>query len=84
MDTTISSILSGTNIYTMIAIVLWTLPWKMWALWLSARRGDIWWFLPMTFLNTFAILEIVYIFFIAKQNDRRENVADQTSSDDMP
>jgi hypothetical protein len=62
---------------TLLAILLWTIPWKMWALWLSARRGDVWWFLPMTFLNTLAILEIIYIFLIAKQSDRREEPAQE-------
>jgi hypothetical protein len=66
------SVLGDMNIYTLLAILLWTIPWKMWALWLSARRGDVWWFLPMTFLNTLAILEIIYIFLVAKQSDTRE------------
>jgi hypothetical protein len=59
------------NIYTMLAIVLWTLPWKAWALWLAARRGDIWWFLAFIVFSTLGILEMVYIFFIAKQSDKR-------------
>ncbi len=65
------------NPYTLLAIILWTLPWKAWALWLSARRGDIWWFLGMTVLSTLAIVEIIYIFMIAKQSDKVESVTKQ-------
>ncbi len=58
------------NPYTILAIALWTLPWKAWALWLSARRGDIWWFLAMIILSTLGVIEIIYIFLIAKQSDK--------------
>jgi len=58
------------NPYTLMAIILWTLPWKAWALWLAARRGDIWWFLAMLVISAVGILEIIYIFLIAKQSDK--------------
>jgi len=57
-----------------LLVMLWTLPWKGWALWLSAKRGEKWWFIALLILNTFAILEIIYIFFIAKRNDRKEEI----------
>ncbi len=56
--------------YVLLAILFWTLPWKAWALWLSARRGDFWWFFAILILNTLAILDIIYIFLIAKQSDK--------------
>ena len=59
------------NPYVLLSIMLWTLPWKAWALWLAARRGDFWWFLIMVAISTLAILEIIYIFLIAKQSDGR-------------
>jgi len=62
----------GMNLYTLLAIALLTLPFKMWAMWLSARRGDIWWFLAFAIFNLLAIPEIIYIFFVAKQSDKRE------------
>jgi membrane-associated phospholipid phosphatase len=49
----------------LIIILLWLLPWKGYALWLAARRGQLWWFIGLLVLNTLAILEIVYIFFVA-------------------
>lgn len=66
----------GDNLLVFTALVaLWTLPWKGWALWLAARRGEKWWFIAILILNTLAIVEIIYIFFIAKRQDRKENVA---------
>ena len=62
--------LMGMNPYTLLAVLLWTLPWKAWALWLAARRGDLWWFLALIVISTLGILEMIYIFFIAKQSDK--------------
>ncbi len=59
----------GINPYIVIALLLWTIPWKAWALWLSARRGDFWWFIIMLVFSSLAIVEIIYIFFVAKQKD---------------
>ena len=63
----------GSNAMTIAALVtLWTLPWKGWALWLAARRREKGWFIALLILNTLAILEIIYIFFIAKRSDKKE------------
>jgi len=59
-------IFSNTNILLMFAII-WVLPWKGYALWLSARKGQKWWFVILLVINTLAILEIIYIFLIAKK-----------------
>ncbi len=45
-----------------IIIGLWTVAWKGYALWLSARSGQKKWFLVILILNTIGILEIYYIF----------------------
>jgi len=58
------------NPYILLAIIFWVFPWKAWALWLAARRGQLGWFFVLLLLNTLAILEIVYIFLIAKQEDK--------------
>lgn len=50
----------------LLALTVWTLFWKGLALWHSARRGQPWWFVAMLVINTVGILEIVYLFFIAK------------------
>lgn len=48
-------------------LVLWTLPWKAWALWKSARLEQKWWFLSLLVINTLGLLEIVYIFIFSKK-----------------
>ena len=68
----------GMSIYTILALVFWTLPWKAWALWRAARRGDIWWFLIMVVVSTLGLLEMFYIFAIAKQRDTRDVHAHNT------
>jgi hypothetical protein len=49
-------------------LFLWTLPWKVYALWTASKNNQKVWFILFVVVNTFGILEIVYIFFIAKKN----------------
>ena len=49
-----------------VIVVLWTLFWKGLALWHSGRRGQYWWFVILLVVNTAGILEIIYLFGIAK------------------
>lgn len=53
-----------------IIIMLWVLPWKAYALWTSARTHNKRWFIALILLNTFAILDIFYIFYIAKKTPK--------------
>jgi hypothetical protein len=48
-------------------LAIWVIPWKGVALWKAARRSDKWWFVVLLVLNTFAILEILYIFIWSKR-----------------
>jgi uncharacterized membrane protein len=47
-------------------ILIWTIFWKGSALWIAAKKGDFKWFLAILILNTFGILEIIYLLFIKK------------------
>lgn len=49
-----------------LIFIFWSLFWKGLALWHSARRGQNWWFLAMLVVNTAGILEIIYLFAVAK------------------
>ena len=49
-----------------LAVVLWSLVWKGLALWHASRRGQYWWFAILLVVNTFGILEIIYLFAVAK------------------
>lgn len=54
-----------------IALVLWTLPWKGIALWRAARLRDKWWFVAILLVNTIGLLEIVYIYYFSKNKEDR-------------
>lgn len=48
-------------------IVLWTLFWKGYAVWTAVKNNHKGWFVAVLVLNTFGILEIVYLFCVAKK-----------------
>lgn len=58
--------LAGDQIGIIIIILIWSLIWKGLALWHSARRSQRNWFIALLILNTLGILEIIYLFVIAK------------------
>lgn len=58
-----------------IALMAWSLVWKGFALWHSARRGERAWFIAFLFVNTVGILEIIYLFWFVK---RDKNTATKT------
>lgn len=45
-------------------IVVWGLIWKGLALWKAAKASSKSWFIIILVLNTFGILEIIYIFAV--------------------
>jgi methionyl-tRNA synthetase len=49
-----------------LVALLWSIVWKGLALWHSGRRGQAWWFVIMLVVNTLGILEIIYLFGVAK------------------
>ena len=49
-----------------VILILWSVFWKGLALWHSARRGEWIWFLILLVVNTMGILEIIYLFAVAK------------------
>jgi hypothetical protein len=57
----------GASIFsTVILIMVWSLFWKGIALWNASKRSEPWWFIALLVINTLGILEIIYIFAIAK------------------
>lgn len=42
----------------------WSLFWKGFALWRSAGKRQLVWFIILLFINTLGILEILYIFYL--------------------
>jgi hypothetical protein len=56
------------NSWLLLPIVIWTLFWKGLALWIAVKNNHKGWFVAMIILNTVGILEIIYIFWIAKKD----------------
>ncbi|MFA6393228.1 MAG: DUF5652 family protein [Candidatus Paceibacterota bacterium] len=62
--------LNQNTVLFILILVLWILPWKGYALWTAARNSHKGWFIALIVLNTLAILDIFYIFYIAKRTPR--------------
>jgi hypothetical protein len=56
--------------------MLWSLSWKGVALWRAAQLQSKKWFIAILFLNTLGILEIIYLFFVARKY--QVEIIDQT------
>lgn len=59
--------------WVLIALVLWSIPWKGAAMWQAARREHKGWFIALLVINTFAILEIIYLFFVIPRLDAKRS-----------
>lgn len=49
-----------------VLAIIWTLVWKGFALWRSAELRQKYWFIAILLVNTLGILEIIYLFVVAK------------------
>ena len=58
--------------WLILALTLWSLPWKGVALWRAAARREKGWFIALFLLNTAAILEIIYLFFVVPRKRDQE------------
>jgi methionyl-tRNA synthetase len=50
-----------------VILLIWSIIWKGLALWKSAQLSQKKWFVILLLLNTVGILEIVYLYFVAKK-----------------
>ncbi len=55
-------------------LVVWSIVWKGLALWRAARRGQSVWFVVFMLVNTFGILEILYLYVFSKNHASTEPV----------
>jgi len=55
----------------LVILLIWTLPWKGYALWKAARNKSPWWFVILLIVNTAGILEILYIFIFSKMGKNK-------------
>lgn len=72
-----------TSIYILIALILWSLLWKGFALWKSARRGESVWFIILLLVNTAGILDIMYLFLFSNKRKVIINKQDSPIKQDI-
>ena len=66
------------NFWLIALMIVWTLPWKGWALWKASQLGDKRWFIALLIINTLGLLEILYIFVLSKPRVKvRKEVVEQ-------
>ncbi len=58
--------MGGINLFGFILLIVWSLFWKGLALWHACKREEKKWFVFILVLNTFGILEIIYLFHFVK------------------
>jgi len=63
----------GASIWVVVLLLIWTMTWKLIALWKSARKGALIWFIVLGLINTLGILEILYIFIFSKMNFKEKS-----------
>jgi len=62
--------LNTRNIWLIIIAIIWILTWKGYALWTASRHHHKGWFIALLIINTFAVLDIFYLFYIAKKTPK--------------
>jgi hypothetical protein len=50
-------------------LTIWALAWKGVALWKASQNGSKIWFVALLVLNTYGIIEIIYIFYFSKKKE---------------
>ena len=58
---------SAISVVLLIVIMAWSVVWKGIALYKAGQRSDTPWFVILFLINTAGILEIIYIFAVAKK-----------------
>lgn len=61
-------------------LLAWSLVWKGMALWRAARLGRKRWFIALLIINTFGILEILYLFVFSRKPKIPAREAGENSS----
>ena len=62
-----SAFVPNVPIWLLVVVLLWSITWKGLALWKAAQLSHKKWFVVLLVANTLGILEIIYIYFVAKK-----------------
>ena len=57
----------GIPLWLIALYILWEIFWKGMAMWKAAQLSHKKWFIALLIINTFGILDIIYIRFIARK-----------------
>ncbi|MDP3882176.1 MAG: DUF5652 family protein [Nanoarchaeota archaeon] len=71
----------------LIILLIWTVVWKGFALWKSARLNQPAWFIIILIVNTFGVLEVLYIFLFSKiklENKKKEKTKSKRDTTKKP
>ena len=52
-------------------LIVWSLYWKGTALWTAAKNNQKEWFIALLIINTAGLLEIFYLYVIAKKKESK-------------
>ena len=70
----------GIPIWLIAIILVWSLVWKLLALWKSARKTHVAWFIILALVNTVGILEILYIYVFSEMKYSRKKKSSKKKS----
>jgi hypothetical protein len=60
----------GISVWLWIVLILWSSVWKLLALWKSARKNNLTWFVVLGILNTVGILDMLYIYVFSEKTSK--------------
>ncbi len=60
----------GISVFVLVIIAIWSSVWKALALWKSARKNSVPWFVVLFLVNTMGILEILYLFVFSEMKHK--------------
>ena len=69
----------NTMLFLFVLVVIWSAVWKLMAMWKSARKGSLGWFIVLGIVNTVGILEILYIYVFSEMKSRKKAKARKPS-----
>lgn len=70
----------GLGIVLALIFILIIIALKGYSLWIAAKSDHKWWFIILLFVNTLGILELIYLFFVAKKWHKDDTIPSSTNT----
>ena len=67
-----NNIPAGTQTIFYIALMIWSIVWKGFALWRASKNNHKYWFIAILVFNTVGLLEILYLTVFGKRKPASE------------